>query len=206
MPGACDLRGGGPAARVHQRHRIQRGSVPPVEGLRHGSDHYPKGSSAWRCRTKSGPGLLNPRFAMQRGWHSRHYTILSFASFSDNSRNCWPSTADGESDIMQIDVVRFGANIWKFLFIKQRHVIRFRPCKGMMHGVPFVFFRAPFKQRKIGHPEEIPLPRARRARPTKQILHFGDAQAEPAENLTGDFPFVRAEENAVAFLNLEFRL
>jgi hypothetical protein len=71
----------------------------------------------------------------------------------------------------------------------------------MMHRVPFVFFRAPFKQGKICDPEEIPDFGNRRT-----FLHFGDAQTQAPENFTGGFPFVRAEENAVALLDVEFGL
>jgi hypothetical protein len=66
----------------------------------------------------------------------------------------------------------------------------------MMHGVPFVFFRAPFEQRKIDDPEEIPDFCNRR-----QFLHFCNAQPQSPKNFTSDFPFVRAEEDTVAFLD-----
>src|SRR5882724_5456782 len=66
------------------------------------------------------------------------------------------NAAAADLDTIQNDVVRFGANLWKLLRLKQRHVFRFRSCKGMMHGVPFVFFRAPLEERKVCDPKKIP--------------------------------------------------
>src|SRR5438552_18875231 len=75
----------------------------------------------------------------------------------------------------------------------------------MMHRVPLVFLRAPFEERKICYPKEIPFRRALRSRTTVQILDFSDAQPQPAKHFTCYFPFVCAEENAIAFLDITFR-
>src|SRR5205809_580223 len=102
------------------------------------------------------------------------------------------------------DVIGFGTNVRKLLCLKYRHVFRFRSREGMMHGVPFVFFKAPFEERKVCHPEEVPLRRALiRAgmtftRPIMQILPLRDEKPQTAKNFAGDSPCVRAEEDAVA--------
>src|SRR5260370_36706278 len=57
---------------------------------------------------------------------------------------------------VQDDVISLGANLGKFLCLKQRHVLGFRTSERMMHRVPFVFVRAPFEKRKICDPKEIP--------------------------------------------------
>ena len=64
--------------------------------------------------------------------------------------------AAADLNTIQNDVISLGVNLREFFLVKQRHILRFRACKGMMHGIPFVFFRAPLKQREIGDPEEIP--------------------------------------------------
>jgi len=52
---------------------------------------------------------------------------------------------------------------------------------------------------KFGDPEEIPDFGKRR-----KLLHLCDAQSQPPKNFTSDLPFVRAEEDAVAFLDFNF--
>src|SRR5438067_6119429 len=80
----------------------------------------------------------------------------------------------------------------------------------MMHRVPFVFLRTPLEERKICDPEKIPV-RAGLLRAgvavcgPDQILDLGHPQSNSAENFASDFPFVRAEKEAVAFFDLEFR-
>src|SRR5204862_4325251 len=97
------------------------------------------------------------------------------------------------------DVVRLGTDVWKCLGLKQRHVLRFRSCEWMMHGVPFVFLRAPFKERKICYPQKVPDFSGR-----GELLHFCDAQPYSAENFASDFPSVGGEKHAIAFLDLQF--
>ena len=81
--------------------------------------------------------------------------------------------AAADLDAVQNDVVRLGANVREFLRFEQWHVLRFRARKGMMHGVPFVFLGAPFKEREVCDPKKIPFRRARvraglaLSRPTK---------------------------------------
>ena len=79
--------------------------------------------------------------------------------------------AAADLDAVQNDVVRLGANIREFLRFKEQHVLRFRSRKGMMHGVPFVFLRAPFKERKVCDPKKIPVQAGWAI--SNQILQFG---------------------------------
>ena len=69
----------------------------------------------------------------------------------------------------------------------------------MMDRVPFVFLRAECQQRKIRDPEKIELLES-----VGQFLHLGDAQPNPSEHFAGDFPFVRREQNEIAFRDLQF--
>ena len=116
-----------------------------------------------------------------------------------------PETPAADLDTVQYDVVRLGANIREFLCFKQRQVLSFRSGKGMMHRVPFVFLGTPFKEWKICHPKKIPFRRARRSRPTLQILYFSNTQPQPAKHFASDFPLICGEENAIAFFDIEFR-
>ena len=117
------------------------------------------------------------------------------------------NAAAADLDPVEHNIIGLGANLRKFLRLKQRHVLRFRSSKGMMHGIPFVFLRTPLEERKVGDPEEIPFRRARvraglaLSRPTKQILDFGDPQPQAPKNFTSDFPFVGGEEDTVALLD-----
>src|SRR5437867_5839339 len=113
--------------------------------------------------------------------------------------NSHAATAD--FDAVKDDVVGLGANVREFLCFKQRHVLRFRSRERMMHRVPLVLFRAPFKQRKICHPKEIPDFSGGR-----ELLYFGDAQPQSAKNFARDLPFVCGEKGAVTFLDIESRL
>src|SRR5262249_31601947 len=100
----------------------------------------------------------------------------------------------------------------KFLRLKQRHVLGFRSGEWMMHRVPFIVFSAPFEERKIHDPKEIPLRRAgvraglALSRPTEQILHLCDTQTQSAKNFTGDFPFISSKKDAVTLLDVQLRL
>src|SRR4029077_1218591 len=86
---------------------------------------------------------------------------------------------------VQNDIISLGADLGKFLRLKQRHVLRFGTSEWMMHRVPFVVLGTPFKEREICDPKKIPVRRASfdfaqdrlRSRLTMQILHLCDAQA-----------------------------
>ena len=69
----------------------------------------------------------------------------------------------------------------------------------MMDRVPFVFLGAQCQERKIRHPEKIEL----RLDSSGELLHFGDAQTDPAQHFAGDLPFVRGEQDQIAFLDLQ---
>src|ERR1700719_4478659 len=73
---------------------------------------------------------------------------------------------------VQNHIVSLGSNLGKFLRVKQRNILGFRPGEWMMHRVPFVFFCAPLEERKICDPEEMPDFAGR-----YEILHVRDAQA-----------------------------
>ena len=83
--------------------------------------------------------------------------------------------AAADFNAVQHNVVSLGANLGKFLRLKQRHVLGFRSSEWMMHRVPFVFVRTPFEKRKICDPKEIPV----RLRSAGIYMHFAfrDAQA-----------------------------
>ncbi len=75
----------------------------------------------------------------------------------------------------------------------------------MMHRVPFVFLGAPEQQREICDPKKIPV-RAGRAvsRGALQIQDLGHAQTNSTKDFTGDLPFIGAEQEQIAFFNLQF--
>src|SRR5207249_8424980 len=124
-----------------------------------------------------------------------------FEHFFLQLRLMYPNTAAADLDTVEHNIVGLGANFPKLLCLKQRNVFRFWSCERMMHRVPFVFLGAPFEERKICNPEEIPDFGSRR-----KLLHLCDAEPQPTEHFTCNFPFIRAEEDAVAFCDLEFRL
>src|SRR5713226_5007846 len=121
-------------------------------------------------------------------------------------------------DAVEHDVVRFRPNFGKFLGIEKRRVLRLRTGEWMMDRVPFIFLGAPLHERKICYPQKIPVRAGVRARhgtspsiwrtgpaisrSAMQILNLCDAQTNPSEHFAGNLPFVRAEENQIAFLDL----
>src|SRR5215472_3512694 len=102
---------------------------------------------------------------------------LRFSSFRADPKRCEhfflklrfvdSHAAAANLDAVQNNVVSLGANLGKFLCLKQRLVFGFRSGEWMMHCVPFVVVSAPFQERKVCNPEKIPVRRARRSRPTE---------------------------------------
>ena len=110
-----------------------------------------------------------------------------------------PDAAAAQLHAVQDDIVRFRAHLAELLRFEFRDVLGLRPGERMMHRVPFVFLGAESHERKVGHPEKVELAGAR-----GQLLHLGNPGTNPAEHFADDFPFVRREQDEVAFFDLQF--
>ena len=91
------------------------------------------------------------------------------------------------------------ADVGEFAGLQFRDVLGFRPRKGMVNSVPFVFRGVECHQWKVGDPQEIELLRIR-----GQLLHLGDAGADAAEDFARDLPFVGGEQDQIAFFDEQF--